>query len=156
MLDLFGQPLASKPRPPRRQPAPSAVAPVAPPAEPVAIRRPTGKIRAYWDLHDFYPAEGKLTHFNAGVGFDLKTRKKYPFAGSFGYILLVNDETGEVLVHLPKPRIPAVGRDDEFFIVPFSDLLPTECVPDFDEATFRSQRPRLNCPFAVSWNVTRL
>lgn len=118
------------------------------------LRRPTpgGPIEQAWKTYNWEPREGLLCHFNAGVGYDLQTNKKYPFQGCFGYIQEVNTEAGEVLVHLPKP-IRFKG-DDNYYIVPFFDLLPPQVVDGFDSDTFIKTRPMIPFQGVVRWNVS--
>lgn len=117
------------------------------------LRRPVrgGRVEKAWNEFNWQPQKGKLTHFNAGIGYNILTQRRYPFYGCFGHILDVNDATGEVLVHIPQP-IMTRGAD-EYFIVPFWDLLPPQVVSDFDIAAFAAIRPSIPCPRLAIWNV---
>lgn len=155
MKNLFGEHVLE---PVQKAPKKQAFTPAIEPL-PVAIRRPWpgGKVAKAWAYYNWQPQAGIVTHFNAAIGFDLQAKRRLAFGGLqgwFGYILQLNDVSGEVVVHVPKP-LQGKGTDG-FFVVAMSDLLPPQLVADFDGNQFVRTRPMLPCPRLAEWGVNPL
>ena len=156
MYDLFGDDLPRLTAPqtrPKRPVSPSGTSRKNGPVF-TGLRRPTGKNAGLWQTFGFTPQPGQVVHFNSGSGYDLARRRRNVFTHCFGFVLAVNADAGEVLVHLPKER--SRYSADEFYVVAFHDLLPTAVVEGFDEAGFRHDHPVLPPPAGVVWDVTPL
>lgn len=150
MVDLFGVPQPEPRRSPKKAPVLPAPTPIVP--LPGGARRPIGKVAAIWLARQWQPVVGSVVHFNAGSGYDLVARKRSLMNACFGYVLALNHLTGEALIHLPKPRMRRGA--DEYWVVPFSDLLPVAVVADFDEAAYKQAYPLRSCPLIVTWDCT--
>ena len=150
MVDLFGVPQRESAPSPKKVAVKPALTPIAPLAG--GERQPIGKVAAIWLARQWKPSTGIVVHFNAGSGYDLAAQKRCLMNTCFGYVLALNHLTGEALIHVPKPRM-RLGAD-EYYVVPFSDLLPVDVVADFDEAAYRQVYPLRSCPLTVTWDST--
>lgn len=152
MKNLFGEQVS--------EPVPKVskklfVSPVTEPL-PVAGRRPCpgGKVAKAWAYYNWQLRAGIVTHFNAAIGYDLQAKRRLAFGGLhgwFGYILQVNESSGEVLVHVPKRLNKSAA--DAYFVVAMSDLMPPQLVDSFDGNDFVRTRPMLPCPRLAEWEV---
>ena len=130
--NLFGEPVGQ----PRKKAVPNQ--PIEP--EPVAPVEPTWLVQA-----------GGLAYLNSGLGYDLSAGRRLCTPGCFGYVLQVNTESREALIHVPRPMNRA-GKD-EYFIMPLRDLRDCATVPSFDRQAFITLRPPVGCCLPVVWAV---
>lgn len=97
------------------------------------------------------PKVGEIAYLNSGIGYDLRASRRLGATGCFGYILVVNTDSQEALIHVPKP-INRPGRD-EFYIMPLRGLRDCDSVCGFDRNGFIQHRPPVACPIALVWDV---
>lgn len=130
--NLFGEPVV--------QPRKKAVLTQHTEPEPVAPVEPTWLAQA-----------GGIAYLNSGLGYDLSAGRRLCAPGCFGYVLQVNTESREALVHVPKP-LNRTGKD-EFFIMPLRDLRDCASVISFDRTQFIEQHPPVGCLITPVWEV---